>query len=86
MAEMSPADRQLCMDDYAQVISARRGDTFGIDKPALLAAVDALDTFLNDNAAAVNNALPEPAKSTLTIPQKAELLSLVIKWRYIVGA
>ena len=85
MAEMNATDRQLCMDEYMRVISART-EAFGIDKPALLAAVVALDTFLNDNAVAVNNSLPEPAKSTLSTSQKAEILSLVIKWRYIVGA
>jgi hypothetical protein len=58
------------------------GDSIGINKADLRAAVDALDTFMNDNAATINNALPEPAKGVLTVQQKALMLSYVVLKRY----
>lgn len=56
----------------------------GVTKPELRAAVNALDTWLNDNAAAANAALPQPARGALTAEQKAALLSYVIARRYLV--
>ena len=58
------------------------GESIGINKPDLRAAVDALDTFMNTNAATINNALPQPAKSALTVQQKALMLSYVVLKRY----
>lgn len=55
----------------------------GVTKPELRAAVNALDTWLNDNAAAANAALPQPARGVLTVEQKAALLSYVIARRYL---
>lgn len=43
----------------------------GITKTELRAAVDAIDTRLDDNAASANTALPQPARSVLTTQQKA---------------
>lgn len=56
----------------------------GVTKPELRAAINALDTWLNDNAAAANAALPQPARGALTVEQKAALLSYVIARRYLV--
>ncbi len=56
-----------------------------VSKPDLRAAVDAIDTYLNDNAAAINSAIPQPARSALTTVQKALLLTAVVAKRYIVG-
>ena len=58
------------------------GESIGINKPDLRTAVDALDTFMNTNAATINNALPQPAKSALTVQQKALMLSYVVLKRY----
>lgn len=54
----------------------------GVTKPELRAAVNALDTWLNNNNAA-NAALPQPARGALTVEQKAALLSYVIARRYL---
>jgi hypothetical protein len=67
------------------------GETIGINKPELRAAVDAIDDYMiddymNDNAATINNALPTAAKTTLTAAQKAVLLSYVVLKRYQVEA
>ena len=58
------------------------GETIGITKVDLRAAINALDDYMNDNAAAMNNELPQPAKGTLTAAQKALVLSFVVLKRY----
>jgi hypothetical protein len=58
----------------------------GVTKADLRAAVDALDDFLNSNAAAINNAIPQPARSNLAPAQKAILLMYVVSRRYLDGA
>lgn len=61
------------------------GQSIGaITKADLRAAVDALDNFLDANAAAINAAIPQPARAELTTKQKAHLLMLVISRRYSV--
>lgn len=61
-------------------------EPLALSKTALKAAVDALDKFLSDNAAAINNAIPQPARGALTTSQKARLLMKVITQRYVKGA
>jgi len=48
-----------------------------ITKADLRAAVNAVDDWINTNAAAYNTAIPQPARGALTASQKAELLSAV---------
>lgn len=57
----------------------------GITKPQLRAALDALDDFMHANQAAINNSIPQPARSTLSTQQKARLLMLVVQRRYFRG-
>ena len=57
-----------------------------ITKDDLRAGFDAIDDWFDSNAATLNNALPLAARTGLTTPQKALLLSLVIRKRYDVGA
>lgn len=79
MAVLGDSER---FEVWAQVM--REQPMPGITKPELRAAVNALDTWLNDNAAAANAALPQPARGALTVEQKAALLSYVIARRYLV--
>jgi hypothetical protein len=51
-------------------------------KADLRAAVDALDTFLDTNATAINNAIPQPARGALSTAQKARLLAYVAMRRW----
>lgn len=51
-------------------------------KPDLVAAVNAMDAFLGASQTAINNAFPEPFRSTATTPQKAALLSFVALRRW----
>jgi hypothetical protein len=54
----------------------------GITKADLRAAVNALDDFLDTNASAINTAIPQPARGSLSAAQKARLLSLVALRRF----
>jgi len=60
MAVLGDSER---FEVWAQVM--REQPMPGITKPELRAAVNALDTWLNDNAAAANAALPQPARGAL---------------------
>lgn len=78
MAVLPEADRSAV---WAQWMRANT-ETVGVVKSDLRAAVDALDTFLEDNAAAVNAAIPQPARGALTNAQKARLLAYVALRRF----
>lgn len=53
-----------------------------ITKVDLRAAVNALDDFLENNAAAINTAIPQPARGSLSSAQKAQILAYVALRRY----
>ena len=55
---------------------------FTLSKADVDAAIDAVDNWIDANAASYNSALPLPARTTLTSAQKAELLYLVALKRY----
>lgn len=84
MAELSTDDRAIVWRELMERISVARL-SISITKAELLAAVNAIDTFLDANAATINNALPLPARTSLTTPQKALLLMYVVARRYLVG-
>lgn len=84
MAVLSNADRAAVSHDFQ--CDRTTGTLAGLVKPDILAAVNALDDFMNTNATAVNNAIPQPARGALTTTQKAFLLQWVIQKRYVKGA
>jgi hypothetical protein len=53
----------------------------GITKADLRAAVDAIDTWCDDNQASFNTAIPQPARTALTAAQKGWLLGYVVRKR-----
>ena len=81
MAVLDEASRTEVWAELMRKYS-RDGETIGITKQDLRAAVDALDDFMDANAATINNALPQPAKAELTSAQKALMLSFVVLKRY----
>jgi len=61
--------------------SAER-ESCGFAKADLRAAVDALDQWLEDNAPAINSALPQPFRGAASPGDKALLLAYVTLRRY----
>jgi hypothetical protein len=82
MAVLSDSDRAIVHRDYMRAETTPFGS---ITKADLRAAVNGLDDYLNTNAAAINNAIPQPARNQLTTAQKALLLRFVITRRYLSG-
>lgn len=85
MATLPDGDRAIVWADLMRKFSVDRLSV-GITKTDLRAAVNALDTFLDNNAATINNAIPQPARSSLSTPQKAILLMYVITRHYLSGS
>jgi len=56
--------------------------TISITKVDLRAALNAIDQWVDDNAASFNSALPLPARTSLTAKQKAWLFFHVIRRRF----
>ena len=82
MAVLSDSDRLAVAADFMRTEES----TIACLKADLKAAANALDTFLNNNASTINQAIPAAARSALTTAQKARLLVWVIRQRYIAGA
>ena len=80
MAVLNNADRRDVWAEFQRTPEA--GETFGITKADLRAAVDAVDDWIDLNAVSFNLAIPQPARGTLTPRQKARLLRYVIAKRY----
>ena len=81
MAVLSNADRA---DVHAQWMREPTG-TLTLTKAQIRAAVDAIDSWCEANAAAFNAAIPQPARGQLTAKQKASLLACIVKRRYEVA-
>lgn len=60
----------------AQFMRDNRED-FGCLKTDMQAAVNSLDDFLTNNAAAINTAIPQPARGAMTTAQKLTLIAYV---------
>lgn len=90
MAVLSDSDRFATLGEMMRKdsINIALGDNNwnGLTKPDLKAAINALDTFLNDNAVTINQAIPQPARATLTTEQKAAMLMYVVYKRYLKGS
>lgn len=78
MAVLSDQDRATV---WAEYMRAQEG-AHALTKADLRAAVDALDAWVDTNAAALNQAIPQPARAALTTKQKAKLFMYVVGQRY----
>ena len=86
MAVLTDEQRKEEWAEFMRAVCSDQEPLTGMTKADIRAAVNALDDYLNDNAAAINQSLPEPARSELTTPQKARLLTRVVARRYLTGA
>lgn len=79
MAVLSDADRVAVWSSF---MSNNVQTTGAMTKADLRDAVNAIDTFLDVNAATINSAIPLPARTALNASQKAHLLSYVALKRW----
>jgi hypothetical protein len=87
MANLTDDDRKEVWREFMrQVSSEKESLAVTLNKQDLRAAVDAADTWVSDNAASFNSALPQPARASLTTAQKARLNSLIVLKRFTSGA
>lgn len=84
MAFLNAGDRLAVSAQLMSDASARR-DALALTKGDLRAAVNAIDDWVDANAAAFNSAIPLPARTALTAKMKAELLLFVVRRRYEVA-
>lgn len=82
MATLSPADRQSVWAQWQRENTLPCGP---LTKPELRAAVDAIDGWIDANAAAFNAAIPLPARTSLSAKQKVWLFFFVIRQRFEVA-
>ena len=85
MAVLPDVDRALVSGRWQRDVSARRQAFVGVTKADILAAVAAIDGWVDSNTSAFNTAIPQPARSNLTSQQKAELLLYVVQRRFEVS-
>ena len=77
MAVLSEGERFACWRQLMQ----ESGPLGVLTKAQLRAAVDAIDDWVDANAAAFNTAIPQPARGVLTSKQKALALMFVVAKR-----
>jgi hypothetical protein len=76
MAQLSDTDRARIWRGLMRWWSKLR-DAVALGKADLRSAVDATDTWIDDNQVSFNAALPEAARNNLTQPQKTLLFCCV---------
>jgi hypothetical protein len=82
MAVLSDADRAEVTAEFMQ----QAVGPHTIHKADVRAAVNGLDDWYNTNAAAANQALPQPARGQMTLTDKALLSNLIVTKRYVKGS
>lgn len=81
MAVLSAAERAACTAAFTDDKSRIREVVSGVTKADIRAAINALDDWLDTNAALLNLAIPQPARGALTSQQKLDLILRVLQRR-----
>lgn len=85
MAALPDNDRAAIWSAFMSELSSVR-EPIAVTKTDLRAAFNAVDDWVDANAASLNAAIPQPARAALTRQQKARLLMLVIRQRFVKDA
>jgi hypothetical protein len=85
MAVLSDPRRQACCQELMAELSGVR-EALNVTKADLQAAVNAADDYQNANAAAMKQAIPQPARGAMTNSQLARMVNMVNRYRYIDGS
>lgn len=72
---LTTVNRQRVAAQWVRELTSPLG---GVTKADILAAVSALDDFLDANVATINAAIPQPARAELTAAQKYEMLGYIL--------
>lgn len=76
MAVLTAGERQQVLEALIRRYAANHGP-YSVTRDDVKAAIGAIDDFLDANAAAINNAFPEPFKSNMGANAKAAIVSVV---------
>lgn len=82
MALLDTTDRSELSAEIQRDISAKRETTAAL-KADWRILIDALDGYIDGNAAAINNAIPQPQRGRFTAKEKALAMQFVIQRRYL---
>ena len=85
MAILADEQRFEVWAQFMSDLSNGRESIGDLTKQDLRAAFNAVDDWVDANAASLNSAIPQPARGVLTAPQKARLLMLVVQKRFGAG-
>lgn len=84
MAVLTDPERSALFQKFSQDLSNTR-TSIGLVKADVRAAINAIDDWVDANATAFNQAIPQPARAALTAQQKAKLLWFVVQRRFEVS-
>lgn len=84
MTLLTDQQRRELWAEYQKQISRIR-EEIAIGKADLRAAVDAIDQWVEDNSASLNQAIPLPARTSLTARQKVRIFMAIVKKRFEVS-
>ena len=79
---MAVLTEQQRADVTAQFMQLAVGP-LSVTKLDIRAAVDGLDSWYDANAAAANQAIPQPARGALSLEDKALMSNLIVNKRYV---
>lgn len=82
MAVLPDPDRAEVAAQIQRVVGNVPGS---LSKADLRAAINAIDDWVDSNAASFNTAIPQPARGALSARQKAALLTYVVTRRFEVA-
>jgi hypothetical protein len=84
MALLADPERLSVGKNFCEELSRNR-EAFAVSKPDFRAAVNAIDDWVDANAASFNAAIPQPARGAMTTKQKAALLLSIVRRRWEVS-
>jgi hypothetical protein len=84
MALLSDENRFFVTAKY-QTNASKLFKEIPLSKSELRSVINAIDQWIDDNQASFNSALPEPAKSVLSMKEKVELFMRVVNKRWEVS-
>lgn len=84
MAVLADNERAAVATDCMVEASQLRETTAAL-KADYRSCANSLDQYCSDNAAAINSAIPQPARANLTQKEKARIFREVLRRRYLGG-